>query len=65
MAPDENDLQEKAERVGMSLYPRHIRIIRQFAEETQRSDSNAVQFILEDWKRLKREAIHESEPAAV
>ncbi len=45
---------EKAERFALSLYPRHIRTIQQFARATRRSDSNAAQFIIEDWERLQR-----------
>jgi hypothetical protein len=55
-------MEESAERTSISIFPVHRRIIEEFAGQDHRSFSNAVQFIIEDWARLKRAAIHAAAP---
>lgn len=64
MSKDNTRQKETAQRVGLSLYPRHIRTIRQFGQETSRTDSNAIQFIIDDWARMKRQAVSNAQPEA-
>lgn len=42
----------KSTSTPTSLYPRQRAIVEAFAAKTNRSFSNAVQFIIEDWQRL-------------
>ncbi len=42
----------KSIRTPLSLYPAQRAIVEAFAKKTNRSFSNAVQFIIEDWARL-------------
>ena len=53
MADTPSEERETAQRVGLSLYPKHIRTIRRFAQESGRTDSNAAQYIIEDWERQR------------
>ena len=49
---------------AVTLYPQQDKIIRTYADEFNRSYSNALQFIVEDWARLRRAAIQQAEPEA-
>lgn len=44
--------QEKAVPTPISLYPKQRAIVEAFVAETNRSFSNAVQVIIEDWARI-------------
>lgn len=61
--PEENTGQgQKAITTAISLYPQHDEIVRQFAAETHRRYSNALQFIIEDWERMNRAAAESASP---
>ena len=64
MSQDPDSEKDAALRVSLSLFPVHDRTIRHFADETHRTYSNAVQFIIEDWVRLKRLGLCEAESEA-
>jgi hypothetical protein len=42
---------EAAKNANVSLFPRHIAVIRAFASNDNRSYSNAAQTIIEQWAR--------------
>ncbi len=54
---------QRAITTAISLYPLQDEIVRQFATETHRRYSNALQFIIEDWARMKRNYIQDAAPA--
>ncbi len=55
---------DKVRIVTLGFYPLHDAIVRQFADDTHRTYSNAARFIIEDWARLKRLAPVAAEPSA-
>ena len=57
-----NQENENAVKITASLYPEQERVIRQFAEESHRTFSNALQFIITDWCAMKRAAIAAAVP---
>jgi hypothetical protein len=65
-----NQEAENAVKITASLYPEHTRVVREFAQESHRTFSNALQFIINDWVALKRVHIaaaaphdHQEQPA--
>lgn len=55
----------ESRQYSVSLFPEHDRIIRQFAAESHRNYSNAVQYIIEEWERMRQAAapIPQEQPA--
>lgn len=51
-------MEESAEKTSISLFPSHRQIVADFAAQDHRSFSNALQVIIEDWKRM-RDAVAE------
>jgi hypothetical protein len=62
-----NQENETAVKITASMYPEQERVIRQFAEESHRTFSNALQFIVTDWATMKMAAIRDAseQPARV
>ncbi len=58
-APD--TVRPPAEKVSVSLFPQHRQIVQSFADESQRTFSNALQVIIVDWQRGR---ITRPDPAA-
>lgn len=51
------DQGDPAEKVSVSLKAKQVRIVQLYAGESMRTFSNALQFIIEDWERMKRAAL--------
>ncbi len=46
---------QMAERFSLSLFPEHRKLVAEIMAEDHRSFSNAIQFVLEDRGRMRRE----------
>lgn len=57
-----DEQEPKAIITTITLFPSQRQIVALFADENRRSFSNAIQFIIEDWARMKREAIQAAAP---
>lgn len=57
--------EQTAEKTSISLFPRQRQIVEVFAEEQNRTFSNALQFIIEDWMRMKQALIQSGVPATL